>query len=170
MAEKDKKLIDKLQFEQGRVEDAIYGHARKNNLTDFYSEWSSKEYSDSDHNLPNMVFAFLDAVEQQAEKLKAERDKANDFIIRYYSEAGASAELDARLFLEARELLGPDAKRLSDVYLANKKAESKKLDALAIDLLFNAVYHDSIPIDAVPDELLTQYSVFSEQQKKLEEE
>lgn len=64
MENKDSVLLDKLQYEQARVEDAVYEFARKKEeFAEFHCKWTNKSYSDSDYNLPNMIFDFLDAVE-----------------------------------------------------------------------------------------------------------
>lgn len=63
MDEKEKNLLEKFQWESARSEEIILTYARKKGLNDFCEKWGNKLYSDSDHNIPNMIMDFIDALE-----------------------------------------------------------------------------------------------------------
>lgn len=61
---KQMSALDKLQYESARTEEIILTYAQKQGLNEFYSKWSNKLYSDSDHNIPNMILDFIEALER----------------------------------------------------------------------------------------------------------
>lgn len=61
---KEREQLDKLQYESARTEDIVLTHARKKGLKDFCEKWNNKQYSDSDHNIPNMILDFIEALKE----------------------------------------------------------------------------------------------------------
>lgn len=67
MTTDDKKMLQKLKYEQSRVEEMVYEYARKNGLEEFHCEWTNKDYAHSDYNLPNIIHDFIEAIKQQSD-------------------------------------------------------------------------------------------------------